>query len=168
MRVTDEERAVGALAETKLAELVATFEARGTFVLEGVVPRAVCAQLAPRMLADAAAICAHGGRDARGDFGHGHLQLGACRNAPFVHAEVVANPVVEQAVCAILRGNAQLGFYNGVPLPRWPGLCAGARALHHPRPSARWACNTRCRCCRQLRDAFVRHTEAAHGRRLDI
>ena len=113
MRVTDAERAAQVLAPEKVEEIVAAFDARGLFVLEDVVPLEVCSQLAVKMLADAAAIVAHGGWSARGEFGHGHLQLGQPRMGPFVHPEVVANSIVEQVVVAILRHDAKLGFFNG-------------------------------------------------------
>ena len=92
---------------------VALADSRGLYILEEVVPPEVCNQLAVKMLADAAAIVAHGGWAARGEFGHGHLQLGQPRMAPYVHPCVVANPLVEQVVVAILRQNAVLGFFNG-------------------------------------------------------
>jgi hypothetical protein len=113
MRVRAVERAAGALEPARLARLVAQFDERGLFVLEDLLPADVLAQLAPRMCADAAAIVAHGGWAARGDFGQGHLQLGQPRGAPWVHADVVANPIVEQVVVAILRADARLGFFNG-------------------------------------------------------
>ena len=113
MRVSEAEWVAGALGAGKVAELVAAFDERGLFVLEGVIPPAVCAQMGVKMTADAAAIVAHGGFAARGEFGHGHLQLGPPRSAPWVHAEIVANPIVEQVVCDILRHEALLGFFNG-------------------------------------------------------
>ena len=132
MRVSAEEWAAGALSDDKIEELVASFDERGLFVLENVVPKdgkcsrspcvffrslkeaaAVLNQLAVKMVADAAAIVAHGGFAARGEFGHGHLQLGQPRMAPHVHPEVVANPIIEQVVVAILRRDARLGFFNG-------------------------------------------------------
>jgi hypothetical protein len=113
MRVSPEEWTAGSLGRDKVELLLAEFDRRGLFVLEGVFPLAMLQHLAPRMLSDSAAIVAHGGRDARGDFGHGHLQLGQPRVAPFVHADVVANPIVEQCVLAILRSDARLGFVNG-------------------------------------------------------
>ena len=113
MRVSAEEWAAGALADDKIEELVASFDERGLFVLENVVPKDVLDQLAVKMVADAAAIVAHGGFAARGEFGHGHLQLGQPRMAPHVHPEVVANPIIEQVVVAILRRDARLGFFNG-------------------------------------------------------
>lgn len=65
------------------------------------------------MKRDGLAIAAAGGWGSRGDFGHGHLQLGAPRNDPFVLPQIVANPIIEQVVVAILRSPARLGFYNG-------------------------------------------------------
>lgn len=101
------------LPDQSLLTQAATADSRGLFVLEKVVSPEVCSQLAVKMLADAAAIVAHGGWAARGEFGHGHLQLGQPRMAPYVHPSVVANPLVEQVVVAILRQKAVLGFFNG-------------------------------------------------------
>ena len=129
MRVTEAERAAGALSPARLSQLVAAFDARGVFVLESVIPLDACRRLAPRMLSDAAAIVAHGGWGSRGEFGHGHLQLGPPRNAPFVSAEVVANPIIEQCVVAILRSKAKLGFCEpGCPHPTPPHV-----TITHPK-----------------------------------
>jgi hypothetical protein len=49
MRVTEQEAAAGALAPARLASLVSSFEQRGLFVLEGVIPHHICEMLAPRM-----------------------------------------------------------------------------------------------------------------------
>jgi hypothetical protein len=113
MRVTDAERAAGALAPARLAALVAAFDERGLLLLENVVDPAAIAALGEQMKRDGEAIVEAGGWGSRGDFGHGHLQLGAPRAAPWVLPEIVANPIVEQCVCAILRSPAKLGFYNG-------------------------------------------------------
>ena len=69
-----------------------------------------CGRRAAR--APAAQIVASGGQE-RGEFGHGHLQLGPPRVRPFVSAQLVANPLVEQVVAAILGRGAFLSFYNG-------------------------------------------------------
>jgi hypothetical protein len=113
MRVTADERHVGALHSDKLQALCQSFAERGLFVLQDVIPAAALERLGQRMLSDSAAIVAHGGWGARGEFGQGHLQLGPPRMAPWVHPDIVANPIIEQCVCAILRHDAHLGFLNG-------------------------------------------------------
>ncbi len=115
MRVDKSERLAGALAPERLAALVATFDERGLFVLENVVdPESdALVALGEKMKRDGRSIVDAGGWASRGDFGHGHLQLGAPRSAPWVLPEIVANPIIEQCVCAILRSPAKLGFYNG-------------------------------------------------------
>ena len=64
------------------------------------------------MDADAAHIISVGGQQ-RGAFGNGHLQLGPPRTAPWVSSAFIANPLIEQAVAAILGEGAFLSFYNG-------------------------------------------------------
>ena len=138
MRVSAEEWRAGAISASKIEELTDSFAERGLFVLENVIPLPVLEQLAPRMLSDSHAIVAHGGWSARGEFGHGHLQLGPPRCAPWVHSDIVANPIIEQVgfsifvlnpsdvstdadiclvrcqvVYAILRHDCYLGFFNG-------------------------------------------------------
>jgi hypothetical protein len=49
----------------------------------------------------------------RGEFGQGHIWLGPPRGAPWVHPEVVANPIIEAVVAAVLGKGAVLGFLNG-------------------------------------------------------
>ena len=113
MRVTAAEHAAGALAPDRLQALVDAFHARGLFVLENAIEPTAIAPLGEQMKRDGAAIVQAGGWGSRGAFGHGHLQLGAPRMAPWVFPEVVANPIVEQCVCAILRSPAKLSFFNG-------------------------------------------------------
>ena len=77
--VSAEEWAAGKIGAAKLQQLVATFHEQGLAVLGNAVPSDVLEMLAPRMASDAAAIVAHGGFAARGEFGKGHLQLGPPR-----------------------------------------------------------------------------------------
>ena len=60
----------------------------------------------------------------------GHLQLGLRRTAPFVRADLVANPLIESVVAAVLGEGAWLGFYNGNV--NCPG--SGEQPLHFDRP----------------------------------
>eukprot|EP01050_Picozoa_sp_SAG11_P045071 SAG11_NODE_22259_length_409_cov_0.906452_2_plen_91_part_01 len=40
-------------------------------------------------------------RGGEGEFGYGHMQLGLPRCAPWVHPDIVANPILEQLVAAV-------------------------------------------------------------------
>lgn len=105
-----------------------TYERDGCVVVEDLIPESVCDLLALPLYADAQRMLESGfwpPQPERGEFGHGHVQLGAPRCAPWVHADVVANPVVEQIAAAGVGTGAILGFYNG--------LCslAGTRTPHH-------------------------------------
>ncbi len=60
----------------------------------------------------------------------GHLQLGLRRYAPFVCEDLVANPLIESVVAAVLGSGAWLGFYNGNV--NCPG--SGDQPLHFDRP----------------------------------
>jgi ectoine hydroxylase-related dioxygenase (phytanoyl-CoA dioxygenase family) len=125
------EVSAGALAQAKLARLLHFFERHGYAVLGNAVPAQALAVLAPRMDADAARLAAGGGQD-RGAFGNGHLQLGPPRSAPWVRAEFVANPLIEQVAAAILGPSPFLSFYNGNC--NSPG--SGSQKLH--RDSSPW------------------------------
>ena len=103
---SQEEQAAGALGQHKLADLVAAFDECGLAVIENVVPLRVIEQLRPRMLADAAALSERKGWEARGTTGNGHLQMGSPKIAPWVHAETVANRLVEQIAVAVVGRSA--------------------------------------------------------------
>ncbi|MCZ8173017.1 MAG: phytanoyl-CoA dioxygenase family protein, partial [Brevundimonas sp.] len=62
--------------------------------------------------------------------GPGHLQLGLRRHAPFVTADLLANPFIECVVAATLGRDAWLGFYNGNV--NCPG--SADQPLHFDRP----------------------------------
>jgi hypothetical protein len=82
-------------------------------VVEDLIPGPVLDHLAVRLDFDAAhQVTSEQKYAERGVFGHGHLQMGLPRCAPWVAEEVVANPIMEQCAAAIL-GPCFLGFYNG-------------------------------------------------------
>ena len=62
--------------------------------------------------------------------GIGHLQLGLRRRAPYVCADLLANPLIEHTVSAVLGKNAWLGFYNGNV--NMPG--STSQPIHFDRP----------------------------------
>ena len=112
-------------------------------VVENVVPERIVDQLQPRMLSDAAALAERRAWEMRDGSGNGHLQMGAPKNAPWVHPEVVSNPLIEQIATAVLgrsaRGGGEfhpladdgggpiawLGFFNGNCATPFAGPHAG-------------------------------------------
>ena len=112
-------------------------------VVENVVPGRIVDQLQPRMLSDAAALAERRAWEMRDGSGNGHLQMGAPKNAPWVHPEVVSNPLIEQIATAVVgrsaRGggefhpladdgggpSAWLGFFNGNCATPFAGPHAG-------------------------------------------
>ncbi len=106
---SEEEQAEGALGQHKLEELVAAFDECGLAVIENVVPLRVIEQMRPRMLADAAALIERSGWEARGGFANGHLQMGSPKMGPWVHADTVANKLIEQIAVAVLGRSATEG-----------------------------------------------------------
>ena len=72
-------------------------------MVKDLIPHSVCDQLALPLHADAQRVLESGfwpPQPERGIFGQGHVQLGLPRCAPWVHADVVANEVIEQVVAA--------------------------------------------------------------------
>eukprot|EP01045_Picozoa_sp_COSAG04_P031764 COSAG04_NODE_5992_length_1438_cov_1.634802_2_plen_129_part_01 len=112
-------------------------------VVENVVPERIVDQLQPRMLSDAAALAERRAWETRDGSGNGHLQMGAPKNAPWVHPEVVSNPLIEQIATAVVgrsaRGGGEfhpladdgggpttwLGFFNGNCATPFAGPHAG-------------------------------------------
>ena len=112
--VDEQERARGSLTATKLAEVLAAIEERGFAVLAGVISADTCERLAEAILEDTARVRAAGQRTQHEErTGVGHLQLGLRRYAPWVSADLVANPLIECVVAGVLGEGAWLGFYNG-------------------------------------------------------
>ena len=113
LKVDAVDRESGALAPKKLAKLSAALYEQGFAVLEGLVSPETCDLLAGSVREDVKRIrqrdqlTAHERSTAVG-----HLQLGLRRYGQFVSAEVVANPLLESAVAAVLGDGAWLGFYN--------------------------------------------------------
>ena len=142
-------------------------------VVENVVPGRIVDQLQPRMLSDAAALAERRAWEMRDGSGNGHLQMGAPKNAPWVHPEVVSNPLIEQIATAVVgrsaRGGGEfhpladdgggpiawLGFFNGncaTPFAGphagnsgYQGLHTGARTGRVPQPPSSFHPDTRLR-----------------------
>ena len=117
--LTAPERASGVIETGKLASIVADIEARGFAVVAGLVSPATTALLMDSMLEDVEWVRAMNTATRHEQAtGRGHLQLGLRRYAPYVRDDLVANPLIENVVAAVLGEGAWLGFYNGnVNLP---------------------------------------------------
>jgi hypothetical protein len=133
--VTEEERANGTLDADKLADITQAFHETGFATVCGLVPQSVCQELHASMLEDVVQVRSVDKLTAHEKLtGPGHLQLGPRRYAPYVYPELLANPLIENVVSAILGEGAWLGFYNGnVNCPQ-----SGEQPLHFDRPFA-WA-----------------------------
>jgi hypothetical protein len=132
---TPAEVAAGRLSDDKVGRLAAHIREHGFAVLTGpVIPTAVLDQLGPRFEFDAAwryldALEAGGGSSVplfSGSIIPGHGSARLPRSAPWVHAEIVANPLVEQVVAAALGPQPYLNVYGGNL--SFPG--SGTQELH--------------------------------------
>ncbi|XOV84901.1 MAG: phytanoyl-CoA dioxygenase family protein [bacterium] len=129
--LTDEERAAASLAPEKLAGVLNDITKQGYAVLAGLVSSETTQLLIESIREDAEAICASGELTPHEKHtGEGHLQLGLRRRAPFVRADLLTNPLIEQVVAGLLGEGAWLGFYNGNV--NMPG--STSQPLHFDRP----------------------------------
>ena len=129
--VTEAERSAGVMGAEKTAIITREIESRGFAVVMGLVSAETCQLLKGSVLEDAERVRALG-RPTRHEevTGEGHLQLGLRRCAPYVRSDLVANPLIEHVVAAVLGPGAWLGFYNGnVNLPG-----SAQQPLHYDRP----------------------------------
>ncbi|MEM7001238.1 MAG: phytanoyl-CoA dioxygenase family protein [Pseudomonadota bacterium] len=121
----------GCFEAEKLQAILQAISVEGYAVVGDLVSGTTCAELLATSLEDAEQVRASQAetRHERRT-GRGHLQLGLRRHAPYVSAELVANPLTEQIVTGLLGQDAWLGFYNGnVNLPG-----SGYQPLHYDRP----------------------------------
>ena len=132
-QVVDQEWRNGSLAADKLDKIQESFKTIGFAVVAGLVPSEICEQLMAAFLEDVelvrekAGLTPHEKHTAKG-----HLQLGPRRCAPYVHKEMVANPIIESVIAKLLGPEAWLGFFNGNV--NCPG--SGYQPLHFDRPYA--------------------------------
>lgn len=131
--ITQDERKSGALTPEKLKRMRDSFETNGYAVVSDFISSETCDLLIQSVLEDVGLV------RSRPDLTHheqrtgvGHLQLGLRRYAPFVKPELVANPLIESVVAALLGPGAWLGFYSGNV--NTPG--SGYQPLHYDRPFA--------------------------------
>ena len=131
--ITQDERNAGTLAPDKLKRIRSSFETNGYAVVSRFLSPETCDLLLKVVYEDVALIRTRPeltGHEQR--TGVGHLQLGLRRYAPFVKAELVANPLIESIVAELLGAGAWLGFYSGNV--NTPG--SGYQPLHYDRPYA--------------------------------
>jgi ectoine hydroxylase-related dioxygenase (phytanoyl-CoA dioxygenase family) len=111
---TPEDHAAGTLPEGVLDDLRAAISTAGYAVVSNLVSEETRELLLPSILEDAEAVRAGGELTPHEQHtGVGHLQLGLRRYAPYVCADLAANPLIESVVEAVLGQGAWLGFYNG-------------------------------------------------------
>jgi len=116
---SENERLEGRFEESTLAKAMEEFSTVGYVVVENLISKESCERLSQAVVEDAERIRDAGEKTMHEKHtGQGHLQLGLPRNAPYVRADLLANPLIECIVASILGENAWLGFYNGnVNLP---------------------------------------------------
>tara|TARA_B100000519_G_scaffold73305_1_gene63083 strand:- start:220 stop:1269 length:1050 start_codon:yes stop_codon:yes gene_type:complete len=131
IRVSAVERASGQLHDATIAEIFDGLDRAGFIVLADLVPERTCDFLAASVVEDVRRIRLRD-ESTRHEISTapGHLQLGLRRYGEFVAPEVVANPLLEHAVGAVLGQGAWLGFYNGNV--NCPG--SGYQPWHFDRP----------------------------------
>lgn len=129
--VSDDERASEQLSGEKLTTIAQEIASTGFAVVEGLVSSETCELLLSSVVEDAGAVKALDTLTPHEKHtGEGHLQLGLRRYAPYVRPDLVANPIIESIVAAVLGSGAWLGFYNGnVNLPG-----STFQPLHYDRP----------------------------------
>ena len=103
------------LAADKLSAILANIQTQGFVVVKDLVSPSTCELLKQSILEDADRVVTEteGLTPHEKVTGRGHLQLGLRRYAPFVKADLLANPLIEHIVTRMLGAGAWLGFYNG-------------------------------------------------------
>lgn len=111
---TPEDFEAGTLPKNVLRDLREAIESDGYGVVSGLVSEETREMLLPSILEDVEIVRSSGELTPHEkNTGVGHLQLGLRRHAPWVCADLAANPLIESVVAEILGGGAWLGFYNG-------------------------------------------------------
>ena len=143
---TPAEWAAGSLSAEALCAVTHSLRVDGFAVVGGLVRGDTCQMLAASVREDVLRVKkgAHEPTPHELATGFGHLQLGLRRYAPFVSPELVANPLVESVVAAVLGRGAWLGFYNGNVNCNG----SGRQPLHFDRPYS-WKTPERARAAGQ-------------------
>jgi hypothetical protein len=112
--ISASERAQGAILPDKLADITADIDSKGYAIVSDLISSETCELLMASVIEDAQLIRALGKPTPHEKAtGRGHLQLGLRRYAPYVKADLVANPLIENVIAAVLGAGAWLGFYSG-------------------------------------------------------
>lgn len=112
--ISEREKQSGIISPDVLEAITNDIRRRGYAVVKNVVSSETCAFLNQSVLEDVAQIRSTGQVTQHEiSTAHGHLQLGIRRYAPYVRSDLVANPLIECVVAAVLGQGAWLGFYSG-------------------------------------------------------
>lgn len=113
-RITNQERVSGTVSAEKLSKIIHEIQTVGFAVVENLVSVETCELLAASIREDVEVVRASGKLTPHEKAtGQGHLQLGLRRYAPYVRADLIANPLIECIVASVIGRGAWLGFYNG-------------------------------------------------------
>jgi len=105
--LSDQERASGILPTEVLQAIAHAVRTTGYAVVGNVVSEETIALLTGSVLEDVERVRATGKPTRHEEnTGEGHLQLGLRRYGPYVRADLVANPVIEAVVAALLGEGA--------------------------------------------------------------
>ncbi len=114
IELTDSEINSGIIDPAKLQTAATEIASTGYVVMTGLVSPDSCALLMEAILEDVDQVREPDKLTPHEKAtGVGHLQLGLRRYSPYVKADIVANPLIEQVVAKVLGHGAWLGFYNG-------------------------------------------------------
>jgi ectoine hydroxylase-related dioxygenase (phytanoyl-CoA dioxygenase family) len=115
LRLTDEERSSGQLAETSLQQAIRTFRDTGIVIIDGVYDEAFIASVRTAYEVELDKyITARGGLDALEGktFGKNHIGFFPVMFPPIADDQIVAHPVVVQLLTALLGKDLQCSFFH--------------------------------------------------------
>eukprot|EP01119_Soliformovum_irregulare_P012640 TRINITY_DN3299_c0_g1_i3.p1 TRINITY_DN3299_c0_g1~~TRINITY_DN3299_c0_g1_i3.p1 ORF type:complete len:276 (-),score=49.79 TRINITY_DN3299_c0_g1_i3:12-839(-) len=111
MKVTAEEVAHSKLSLKSLEEASRSLKDNGFVILESIVDETICATLREQLRSDLSDLLKS--KEEQTNFSSGHVQQEPPVFHPFVHREIVANPLVIQVIKRFLGSNPSLIFYSG-------------------------------------------------------
>ena len=126
LNVTGAERAAGALGDETLDRIVSSVRERGYVVLGPVIGTEALDRLGPELDLICAGLAATQVLEREPAERSWHLGAGVPRCAPYMHADFVANPLIEHAVAALLGEGCFMNFCNANTNATCPS--SGARA----------------------------------------
>jgi len=128
---TPADHEAGTLPKDVLRKIHEAIDNQGYALVSGLVSQETRDLLLPSILEDVKMVRSSGELTPHEQHtGVGHLQLGLRRYAPYVRADLAANPLIESVVAEVLGPGAWLGFYNGNV--NCPG--STTQPLHFDRP----------------------------------